>query len=78
MIAGTVIRAGQLARLSEAGDIRIEADVATEIPILGGDPVVDPIHRYGPFVVNSVVDLERAMRDYRSGRMEFLAPSRIA
>jgi redox-sensitive bicupin YhaK (pirin superfamily) len=77
-IAGTVIRAGQLARLSNTGDIRVGSDAATEVLILGGDPVADPIHRYGPYVMNSVVDLERAVNDYRSGRMGFLAPSRTA
>jgi redox-sensitive bicupin YhaK (pirin superfamily) len=47
-IAGTIVRAGQLARLSGAGDVRIETAVATELLIVGGDPVADPIHRLAP------------------------------
>lgn len=72
------IEAGQLARLSAGGEVRASADAYAEILIVGGDPLDAPIHRYGPFVMNSVADLEKAVRDYQSGRMSFLEPTKAA
>jgi quercetin 2,3-dioxygenase len=54
----------------------VSADGDAEILLVGGDPVDAPIHRYGPCVMNSPADLERAVRDYQSGRMDFLRPTK--
>src|SRR5258708_21913833 len=62
------VHAGQLARLSVGKEIRVSADADAELLLVGGDPLDAPIHRYGPFVMNSTADLERAVRDYHSGR----------
>jgi redox-sensitive bicupin YhaK (pirin superfamily) len=78
MIGNRKLEAGQLARLSSGGAVRATVNEYAEILIVGGDPLDAPIHRYGPFVMNSIADLERAMRDYQSGRMGYLAPSRAA
>ena len=72
------VEAGQLARLSAGSEIQISSAFGAEIVIVGGDPLDAPIHRYGPFVMNSAADLERAVRDYRSGRMGTLLPTRAA
>jgi quercetin 2,3-dioxygenase len=72
------IEAAQLARLSAGGEVRASVDAYAEILIVGGDPLDAPIHRYGPFVMNSIADLEKAVRDYQSGRMGFLKPTRAA
>jgi quercetin 2,3-dioxygenase len=72
------IEAGQLVRLSAGGEVRASVDAYAEILIVGGDPLDAPIHRYGPFVMNSIADLEKAVRDYQSGRMGFLQPTRAA
>lgn len=77
-IAGKTIEAGQLARLSAGSEAHLSASEGAEIIVVGGDPLDAPIHRYGPFVMNSGTDLERAMRDYQSGRMGTLHPARVA
>jgi redox-sensitive bicupin YhaK (pirin superfamily) len=77
-IAGQRIEAGQLARLSAGSAVHLSADTEAEIVIAGGDPLDAPIHRYGPFVMNSTDDLDRAMRDYQSGHMGVLRPTRTA
>ena len=74
-VGGRHIHAGQLARLSVGKEIRVSAEAEAEILLVGGDPLDAPIHRYGPFVMNSTADLERAVRDYHSGRMGFLRPT---
>jgi redox-sensitive bicupin YhaK (pirin superfamily) len=64
IIGGQAVEAGQLARLSAGSEVRLSAAARAEIVTMGGDPLDAPIHRYGPFVMNSAADLQRAVRDY--------------
>lgn len=77
-VSGRMIDAGQLARLAAGREVQLNASAGAEIIIVGGDPLDAPIHRYGPFVMNSPADLEQAVRDYQSGRMGLLQPTRVA
>jgi len=63
------IEAGQLARLTAGDTLEIAAAGDSEILLVGGDPLDAPILRHGPFVMNSIDELERAVRDYHAGRM---------
>jgi redox-sensitive bicupin YhaK (pirin superfamily) len=72
------VEAGQLARLSEGAVVRLAAASDAEVLLVGGAPLDAPIHRYGPFVMNSVADLQRAIRDYQAGRMGILTASQAA
>ncbi len=67
------IEAGQLARLTAGDALEITAAGASEILLVGGDPLDAPIVRHGPFVMNSIDELERAVRDYNAGRMGRIA-----
>jgi redox-sensitive bicupin YhaK (pirin superfamily) len=67
------IEAGQLARLTAGDSLEIEAASDSEILLIGGDPLDAPILRHGPFVMNSIDELERAVRDYHAGRMGRIA-----
>ena len=66
---GHSIEAGQLARLSAGDLVAIAASEDSEVLLIGGDPLDAPILRHGPFVMNSIDELERAVRDYHAGRM---------
>jgi redox-sensitive bicupin YhaK (pirin superfamily) len=39
---------------------------------MAGEPIREPVARYGPFVMNTREELMRAVEDYRSGRMGHL------
>jgi hypothetical protein len=64
----------QIATLSEEGDaVTIEAKADTQLLILSGEPIREPVASYGPFVMNTREELQQAVEDYRAGRMGHLA-----
>jgi redox-sensitive bicupin YhaK (pirin superfamily) len=59
-----------IAPLSEEGDaVTLEAKADTELLILSGEPIREPVASYGPFVMNTREELQEAIEDYRAGRM---------
>jgi hypothetical protein len=80
--AGTIgtearpIRQNQLAVLG-AGDRLTVAAASTqdsnrpalEVLLLGGQPINEPVAQYGPFVMNTVEELQQAVEDYTAGRL---------
>jgi redox-sensitive bicupin YhaK (pirin superfamily) len=71
--AGTRLDAGTLAALGPGEAVRLSASGPAELLLVGGDPLDAPILRYGPFVMNSPDELERAIADYQAGRMGRIA-----
>jgi redox-sensitive bicupin YhaK (pirin superfamily) len=50
-------------------EIDLEAgDDEVEILLLQGKPIAEPVVQYGPFVMNSRAEIEKAMADYRKTR----------
>jgi redox-sensitive bicupin YhaK (pirin superfamily) len=37
--------------------------------LLAGRPLREPVVQYGPFVMNTMQEIERAIRDYQSGKL---------
>jgi redox-sensitive bicupin YhaK (pirin superfamily) len=66
---GTPIHAGQLARLTTGELLTLQGPASSEVILVGGNPLDAPILRHGPFVMNTMEELERAVRDYHAGRM---------
>jgi len=68
-IAGEAVEPAQLARLTSGDTLRVVVKENSELLLVGGDPLDAPIMRHGPFVMNTIAELERAIRDYHAGRM---------
>ena len=57
------------ARVRSDVDVRIEAgEGECEILLLQGRPIAEPVVQYGPFVMNSREQIQRAMMDYQRTR----------
>jgi redox-sensitive bicupin YhaK (pirin superfamily) len=53
--------------------VTIEAQEGSRFLIMSGEPIEEPIARYGPFVMNTKAELVRAVQDYQAGKMGHLA-----
>lgn len=53
-----------------AGDVRVLAhESRAQVLLLGGQPLGEPVSRYGPFVMNSRQEIVQAVEDYQSGHL---------
>jgi redox-sensitive bicupin YhaK (pirin superfamily) len=68
-INDTVAREAQMVLLDRTGDsFSIEANSDAVVLLLSGEPIDEPIVGYGPFVMNSQAEIEKAIVDFESGR----------
>jgi quercetin 2,3-dioxygenase len=70
------VHTGQTAVFGAGGVLTLGADnqqdsrsSALEVVLLGGQPIREHMARYGPFVMNSHVELVQAFDDFRAGRL---------
>lgn len=70
----TAVREAELALFSRKGRrMALSATADATALVLSGQPIDEPIARYGPFVMNTEQELVQAMHDYRTGKMGHLA-----
>lgn len=60
-----------LSRLDDEGDILIKnpSHKPARILVLAGVPLKETIVQYGPFVMNSTLEIDQALADYRNGSL---------
>ena len=63
------VERGQLAVLSGGDFVRVVGDPTARFLLLSGQPIGEPVKRYGPFVMNTEQELQQAVDDYRTGRL---------
>jgi redox-sensitive bicupin YhaK (pirin superfamily) len=51
----------------------VDASQNSRLLIMSGQPLEEPIARYGPFVMNTKAELVQAVEDYQAGRMGHLS-----
>lgn len=61
--------AGQMARLSEEGDVQLHSASGAKVLLIAGKPLRELIVQYGPFVMNTREEIEQALRDFRDDKL---------
>ncbi|GAA0422671.1 pirin family protein [Streptomyces luteireticuli] len=73
---GRPFRSGQSVVFGDGDAVTVRADAEQEsrspdfeVVLLGGRPIREPMAHYGPFVMNSHVELAQAFDDFKAGRL---------
>ena len=62
-----LLRKTNLVRLSKEGELVINGAGETKVLVITGKPINEPIVQHGPFVMNSVEEIQTAVRQYSDG-----------
>lgn len=82
VLGGTVSSAGRLATADQCivfsprgGDVVVSGvDDTSDVLLIAGEPLREPVARWGPFVMNTREEIVRAVEEYRAGAFGDLAP----
>jgi len=70
--AGKRLSQNQVALFDRAGEnvtVRNDGSAPLSFLLIAGEPIGEPVARYGPFVMNSRDEVVQAVDDFRNGRM---------
>jgi redox-sensitive bicupin YhaK (pirin superfamily) len=78
MFGGKRVEAHTMVTFARDADaVRLEAAADSTEPLqvllLSGEPIGEPVARYGPFVMNTREEVQQAVEDYQSGKMGTIA-----
>lgn len=54
---------------NDGAGFALKASLDSEILVLAGEPIDEPLAQWGPYVMNSQTEIMEAMRDYQMGKM---------
>jgi redox-sensitive bicupin YhaK (pirin superfamily) len=69
-VNGEAAAEGELVVLDRKGaEVRLEAASDAVVFVMNGAPIDEPVAGYGPFVMNTPQEIQRAFADYHAGRL---------
>lgn len=68
-VEGQIVKSGQLALLDQGEKLSITNTEDSGMLLLTGKPIDEPVVHYGPFVMNSIEEIEQAIQDYQHGQL---------
>jgi quercetin 2,3-dioxygenase len=69
LAGGSEAKAGELLLFANDGEgAELTASEPSQLMLLAGEPIEEPIVQYGPFVMNTVQEIEQAIMDLQQGR----------
>jgi redox-sensitive bicupin YhaK (pirin superfamily) len=69
-IGGRELPKSSLGILVNGDAVQVEAgDAPVRVLLIAGKPLREPVVHYGPFVMNTVQEIEQAIQDYQAGKL---------
>jgi len=66
-VQGSAVHQGQMALLSHGDYAEFHAEEVSGVLVFSGQPIDEPVVHYGPFVMNSMEEINQAVEDYNTG-----------
>ncbi|MBM4424221.1 MAG: pirin family protein [Chloroflexi bacterium] len=63
------VEAVRMVAFGGGGQIRVRTDSGVRFMLIAGRPIREPIVPYGPFVMNTVEEIQQAFEDFRNGTL---------
>ncbi len=65
-----IVKQGEMALLTKGELVNLTANEESGVLLFIGEPINEPVVHYGPFVMNSIEEIEQAIQDYNAGLFE--------